>query len=82
MISSTEKLSIKDRAISTITPVYREGEMLKLVLLTLNKNNAHIETEVHKTVKTAEKIITSSSIDRATTRVRVDSISYFLVKEK
>ena len=56
--------------------------MLKLVLLALNKNNAHIETEVHKTVKTAEKIITTSSIDQATTRVRVDSKSYFLVKEK
>ena len=56
--------------------------MLKLVLLTLNKNNAHIETEVHKTVKKAEKIITTSSIDRAITSVRVDIISYFLVKEK
>ena len=56
--------------------------MLKHVLLTLNKNNAHIYTQVHKTVKKAEKIITTGSIDRATTRVRVDSISYFLVKEK
>ena len=43
--------------------------MLKLVRLKHSKT--HIFADVHKTVKMAGKIATTSNIDRATIRVRV-----------
>ena len=57
--------------------------MLKLVRLR-HKSKAHQFADATKPVKTAKKkkITTTSSVDRATTRVRVNSISYLLVKEK
>ena len=42
----------------------------------------HIFADAHKTVKTAEKIANTSSIDWATTRVRVNSkllVSYLYI---
>ena len=59
----------------------RKGEMLKLVRLRHSKTK-FICADVHKIVKTAEKIVNTSSIDRATTRGRVNSkLLVFLVKE-
>ena len=50
----------------------RKGEMLKLVRLRHSKTK-FIFADVHKIVKTVEKIANTSNIDRATTRGRVNS---------
>ena len=41
-----------------------------------------MEAQVDKTVKTAEIITTTRSIDQTTTKVRFNSITYLLVTEK
>ena len=58
--------------------------MLKLVRLThkIKRINSLMPLNLSRRQKKKKKITTTSSVDRATTRVRVNSISYLLVKEK
>ena len=57
--------------------------MLKLVRLThkIKRINSLMPLNLSRRQK-KKKITTTSSVDRGTTRVRVNSISYLLVKEK
>ena len=56
--------------------------MLKLVRLRHKIKRINSLMPLNLSRRQKKKITTTSSVDRATTRVRVNSISYLLVKEK